>query len=164
MSIDLFIVRHGIAHDADPGEWPDDDERPLTQEGIQQFRKAARGLRNIAGAVDVVFSSPLVRAMQTADILAESAGWPEAQELKQLRSEVPTATLIEGLREVLKDGTAVALVGHEPQLRGLVADLCGAKTELKKGGVARIEVITPAKGAGTLRWLLTPKVLRAARG
>ena len=163
MSVDLFIVRHGIAHDPDPSEWPDDDARPLTQSGIDRFEKAARGLGKISGKVDLLFTSSLVRAVQTAEILTDKADWPQAEELKQLRPETAPITLLEALRDTAGDNSSVGIVGHEPQLSGLIEALCGARVNLKKGGVARVDAVVLTGGGGTLRWLVTQKILRSAK-
>ncbi|MHB8510586.1 MAG: phosphohistidine phosphatase SixA [Actinomycetota bacterium] len=159
MSIDLYVVRHGIAHDADPGEWPDDDERPLTKDGIASFKRAASALSK--KKIDKLFTSPLVRSEQTAKILTTEAGWPHAEELKDLRPEMPATTVVQALKSITSDGMAVGIVGHEPQLSGVIQELTGARVDLRKGGVARIEVRTLAKGGGVLRWLVTQKILRS---
>src|SRR6185503_19145857 len=66
---ELYLVRHAIA--AERGEeWPDDTKRPLTERGIQRFREAAAGLKGLEVRIDEIFTSPLVRAKQTADLLA----------------------------------------------------------------------------------------------
>jgi phosphohistidine phosphatase len=70
----LYLVRHGVAFDADPTQWPDDRDRPLTPDGEKKFREVAAGLATLAPTVDVVLSSPLVRAWQTAQILQTRAG------------------------------------------------------------------------------------------
>jgi phosphohistidine phosphatase len=66
---ELYLVRHAIA--ADRGsEWPDDNKRPLTERGINRFKEAVKGLRHLDVQIDEIFTSPLVRARQTADLLA----------------------------------------------------------------------------------------------
>ena len=66
---ELYLVRHGLAEERGDA-WPDDTKRPLTDEGISRMRKGARGLARLGLSVEVVLTSPLVRARQTAEILA----------------------------------------------------------------------------------------------
>ena len=67
----LYLIRHATAFDPDPVKWADDRQRPLTDEGAEKFRQAAKKLKRIAPEVDAVLSSSLVRAWQTAKILEE---------------------------------------------------------------------------------------------
>ena len=84
---ELYLVRHGLAEER--GEkWPDDTKRPLTEEGIVRMRKAARGLARLGVAVDVVLTSPLVRARQTADIVAAGIDQPARRD-KPLAAAAP---------------------------------------------------------------------------
>lgn len=162
---ELLIIRHAIAHERDPSSWPNDDERPLTKQGIDRFHRAARGLRRIADAPDELLCSPLVRARQTAAILEEKAGFPAPIELQALRPGADVAATIRALQE--RAAARIALVGHEPDLSQLIAVLLGGlavrvAVEMKKGAVAQLAFaarIDP--GAGTLRALLPPRVLRA---
>jgi len=78
---ELLIVRHAIAHERDASLWPNDEERPLTKEGIDKFRQAARGLERVVDAPEELLCSPLTRARQTAAILEEKAAFPRAIEL-----------------------------------------------------------------------------------
>jgi len=146
----VYVVRHAIAEDRDADRWPDDALRPLSAEGERRFRRAARGLREIAPAVDAVLSSPYVRAWRTAEILYEEAGWPAPERCDRLEAwRQPDDAL-----DVLPRTGSVALVGHEPAMSGLVALLVGAdlRLDFKKGGVALVE-------DGALRWYATPKIL-----
>ena len=158
----LYLVRHGIA--AEGGEaWPDDTKRPLTSKGIARFRQVARGLREIGVEVEVVLSSPLVRAKQTAELLIDGLKpAPSLTVLSALSPGVPPSQLAEALQSHRK-AEALALVGHEPGLGEFGAWLVGAKTPLalKKGGVCRIDCSVPTgPGAGQLVWLAPPKMLR----
>ena len=74
--MELYLVRHAIAGKPDAASWPDDSERPLTEEGITRFRPAARGLATLVPDVERVLSSPWTRAWQTAEILQEENDWP----------------------------------------------------------------------------------------
>src|ERR1051326_8942155 len=94
----LWIVRHGVAYEHDPTRWPDDADRPLTAEGKRSFAAAARGLKRIASKPDLVLTSPCVRAVQTAEILAEYAGWPAARHATELVPDADPAAALKLLR------------------------------------------------------------------
>ena len=161
--LDLFIVRHAIAYEHDPLRWPDDAERPLTMEGEVSFRKAVRGLAKLTDPPSVVLASPYVRAWRTAEILTEEAGWPAPEPFKALEANRDAQGVLDELNDVQSD-PSIALVGHEPMLSELISMLVGgANVELKKGAVARLNAHALTRGGATLRWLLPPKVLRAAR-
>jgi phosphohistidine phosphatase len=164
--VELYIVRHALAESRDATKWPDDRERPLTEEGAARFRKAAKGLAGFATTPDRVVSSPLARAWQTAEILSEEAGWPPPQELRALE---PDRTA-EDIRTALQShaGVAtVAVVGHEPNLSELASHLlCGSPDgiaiDLKKGSVMSLDTGPfPGPGASTLLWSVPPRALRA---
>ena len=163
--LELYLIRHGIA--ADRGrEWPDDSKRPLTPIGIARLRKAARGLNAIGVVFDQIVTSPLVRARQTADVFSEElkSKPPVVTSDALAPAGTPAAVIQEIAKHVRK--ARLALVGHEPNLGELAAQLIGAKVpiEFKKGAVCRIDFdVLPPKGTGALRWLLTPKVMRRLR-
>jgi phosphohistidine phosphatase len=163
--VDLYLVRHAVAYERDPARWPDDSRRPLTEEGERRFRAACRGLRAVAPDVALVLSSGCVRAWRTAELLHEEAGWPAPVECPALESGHEPPDVLEALRPHAVE--SVALVGHEPDLSALAAYLlCGPgappMVEMKKGGVALLSFPSrPRAGEGTLRWLLTPRLLRA---
>jgi phosphohistidine phosphatase len=165
--VDLYIVRHAAAYGRDPDRWPDDSKRPLTPEGEEKFRLAARGLARMASRPDVVLSSPYERAWQTALILSELDSWPAPQPSPMLEPTLPpqkAALALDGYTRT------VAVVGHRPGLHELAAYLLTGKGDgleigLEKGGVACIRFDGAVEsGAGELRWLLTPKVLHALAG
>ncbi|MGH3147188.1 MAG: SixA phosphatase family protein, partial [Rubrobacter sp.] len=139
--------------------------RPLTPGGEEDFRGAAFGLGRVAPEVDVLLGSPHARAWRTAEILAEQAGWPAPEEFPALEPEIPPQKVLLAL-ETHAGAGSVALVGHRPGLHELAVylltgDAGGADMKIKKGGVVCIEFQdVPRPGAGKLRWLFTPKVLR----
>lgn len=165
--MDLLIVRHAIAFERNPRRWPDDRARPLTPEGARRARRAARGLKRITDCPKQVLTSPLARARQTAAILTECAGWPEALECAALSPETSAETLLGTLPA--QPDELIALVGHQPGLGRLIAlVLPGAgrpqAIELKKCGVVLLSFDGIARaGRARLRWLLAPGVLRAVR-
>jgi phosphohistidine phosphatase len=147
----VYVVRHAIAEERDAERWPDDAKRPLTKKGEESFREAARGLRTIAPAVEVMLSSPYVRAWRTAEILQEEAGWPAPERCDALEADRSPSDAL----DVVRGRATVAAVGHEPLLSGLVSLLLGTSIaiDFKKGGVVLVE-------DGVLRWYATPKILR----
>lgn len=165
--MDLLIVRHGPAGTredfATTGQ--SDDLRPLTPAGVRQFTKATRGLGRIIEHVDVLATSPLVRARQTADILAAHFGVPVG-ETDVLQPDAPYTKFASWIKKSAH-ADRVVIVGHEPHLSGLAAWLIGdtaARLELKKGGVCLVRFDRLAqRGAGTLRWLMPPDILRLLR-
>jgi phosphohistidine phosphatase len=167
--VDLYLVRHAIAFDADPAQWPDDSLRPLTPEGEKRFRRAARGLREIAASVDVVLSSPWIRAWRTAELLEKEAKWPTPFVCEALESGRAPAEVLQALQP-FASSDSVALVGHEPSLHELASYLLTADTnhvqlEFRKGAVAALQVdVGMRPGAARLLWLAPPRILRALDG
>jgi phosphohistidine phosphatase len=164
--VDLYLVRHAIAFGRDDDQWPDDSARPLSPEGEALFEQAARGLGRVASSVDLVLSSPFVRAWRTAEILQSAAGWPAPEESAALEAGRPTKDVMAALDQHA-ELQAVALVGHEPDLSELASYLLsgsgeGLLLEMKKGGVGCLRVDDLAsRGSASLKWWLTPKILRA---
>ena len=109
-------------------------------------------------------SSPYTRAWRTAEILAEQAGWPAPESFPALEPDVPPKKVVLALETYAEK--SIALTGHRPCLHELAVylltgDAAGADMKIKKGGVVCIEFDdAPEAGAGTLRWLFTPRVLR----
>jgi phosphohistidine phosphatase len=158
----VLLVRHAAATDRDPARWPNDEIRPLTDKGAQQFGAAARGLAWHAPKPKLVLSSPLVRARQTAAILSKVAGWPAAAKGAALAPDSDPAAVFGELAKLDGDATA-AMVGHEPDLGSFVS-LCvgGGAFAFKKGGAALVEFDDdPEPGEGALRWFMPPKLLRS---
>lgn len=164
--MNLILVRHARAEGRDPHHWPDDRERPLTSEGAGRFRAAARGLARIVPPVACLWASPYRRAWQTAEILHQEAGWPEATACSALEPGAGPDAVLARLRAAAASGD-VALVGHEPDLGLLLARLLigrthGAPFALKKGAAVGLRFeVTARSRAATLLWFLPPAVLRA---
>ncbi|PYR91132.1 MAG: phosphohistidine phosphatase SixA [Acidobacteria bacterium] len=161
--LELYLVRHGVAEDRGE-DWPDDSKRPLTSSGITKLRKEARGLVALGVTFDQIITSPLVRTRQTADVIAEilKSKPPVAASDALAPAGTPAAVIQEIGRHARKE--RIALVGHEPNLGELAAQLIGAKAplEFKKGGVCRIDFeVLPPKGVGALRWFAMPRMLRS---
>jgi phosphohistidine phosphatase len=160
----LYIVRHAIAAPhGSPGV--SEDDRPLTPEGFKKMEEAAAGLKRLGVNPDIVLSSPLPRARQTAEIV-----------LKVLKSKSPLETIpslepggkrsdVYKVIRAHKEAEAITLVGHQPSLGEIAGEIAwgsaGCYIELKKGGACAIEIedLSPLP-RGTLLWLLTPSILR----
>lgn len=155
---ELFLIRHAIAHPARPGQ--PDAERALTEEGRARMLEVARGLIALGIEFDELAHSPLLRAVETAEVLAELAGG--RTRVDPGLAEPPGAALLERIA-----AERVCLVGHEPWMSALLALLLGAPSAvaalgLKKGGLAWLEG-EPIPGGMRLRAFLPPRVTRRIR-
>ena len=155
----LFLLRHGIAEDRRAGGT--DFDRALTAEGRAQLARVARGLRRLKVAPAAILSSPLVRARQTAEIVAPVLG-RDVEIVDQLAAGVRFEEMLHVIED-RDDAGSLMLVGHEPDLSTAAALLVGAPEDalvLKKVGLIRVDLHgPPAAGSGQLRWLLTPSQL-----
>lgn len=166
----ILIVRHAIAVDrAEPAHADQPDEaRPLTPKGRRRMRRAARGLHRLLPDLDVLATSPLVRARQTAELLGRAYGLHDAP--ATVAALVPDTPLAE-VRDWLNaqdGGATIALVGHEPQLSRLIAWLIADReqpfTELTRGGACLLECDAPiVEGTARMAWLLRAGQLRRLR-
>lgn len=160
--VHIVLVRHAIAEERGAA-WPDDDERPLSRDGIRKWKRAARGLVGLLPSVDVLLTSPLVRAVQTAEIIAKAASpSPRLQLFEALRPETRPGTMITALRAAAPKGTVI-LVGHEPMLSELASQLLHLQgpLEFRKGGA--MSLVTQGlgtRGPARLEWFVPPRVLR----
>ena len=160
----LYIIRHGIA--AAPAHLPD-AMRPLSAEGQRKFRLAVKGLIRLKPEIDLILFSPLLRARQTAEILAEALEEVSQRPIHLEKADclAPPGRLdacMQQLTELKKAAVGVAVVGHEPVLSDWIGQICfnePGRCELKKGGIALLELETFA-GRGKLKFLLTPGALR----
>jgi phosphohistidine phosphatase len=162
----LLVIRHAIAEDRDRWAFSGhpDTERPLTAEGKKKMRRGAAGLRTLVPALDTLASSPLVRAMDTAKIVAREYGGMDVETVGELAPDRTTDDLLPWLRSRDPDACA-AVVGHEPSLGFLVGWLLTGRhesfVELKKGAACLLEFDDPpAPGNATLLWALAPAQLR----
>jgi phosphohistidine phosphatase len=167
--IHLYLVRHGIAADAAPG-FPD-HARPLTAEGRARFRRLARAFARLGEPLDLVFTSPLVRAVQTAELLAGAIGRDDVGVLEQLEPQIPAAELFAEVGRRATDGQSVALVGHDPQMSAAVALAAGLapresmNIDFRKGSIVRIDVkALPKTQPAQPRWWMKPKRRELVKG
>jgi len=161
----LCLMRHGPAGQRGSlGPEADDGLRPLTPEGREKVERAALGLRKLVGRVDWIVTSPLVRARETAEMVAELfPGIP----LNDCAALAPGGSAEEVVAFLGRKSarTQVLLVGHEPSLGHMAGRLLGlgarANLSLKKGGSCLIEFTEfPPEGPGELMWWVTPRILR----
>jgi phosphohistidine phosphatase len=155
----LFLLRHGLAEEGHAGLA--DFDRALTAGGRAALVPIARGLHRLKVAPDALLSSPLVRARQTAEIVAPILGRQVA-----IADQLASGAGLEQIVEVIEQSNApgsLMLVGHEPDFSTAAALLVGAPAgslQLKKAGLIRIDLFgSPRPGSGRLRWLLTPRHL-----
>jgi phosphohistidine phosphatase len=156
-SLTLHLLRHAHAGDSTTWSGPD-EERPLTKRGRHQAERLGRFLAKNAIRPDAIVSSPKVRALQTAEIVADTLDLPVRVDLR-LGDGYDLVAL-----GAIATGTGVAapmLVGHDPDLSFALAALCrGDGLTMRKGALATIDVRLPfVPGAGTLRWLIPPELL-----
>ena len=160
----VYLLRHAIAAERGSAAYADDD-RPLTEEGKAKMSKAAKGLATLIGDIDVILTSPLIRAHDTARIAGRAL---RAENKVQVCKELSAGNSLKNLMTYLakfRSLNAIMLVGHEPDLGFIASHLLGSDgsiIEFKKGSLCCIEVSTlPPRTKGTLIWHLQPKHLRA---
>jgi len=165
----LLVIRHGVAGDRDEFAFTGrpDSERPLTKEGRAKMKRAAAGLGLIVDELNLVATSPEVRAVQTAEIVADAFGGMELTIVDELAPERAPDDLLPWLRSHEHD-TTLAVVGHGPHVGFLVGWLLTGRHEsffeMKKGAAAMLEFEDPpAPGAARLLWALAPSHLRKLR-
>jgi len=158
----LYFLRHGKAGHHRAGD-PTDDERELTENGVAELRAAAPLWRRLNLRPDLVISSPLPRALQTANLLLEGVGLAREPVLDdRLRPGAEWADMARAMTAD-RDARRVMFVGHEPDLSMAAELLTGARViRLRKGGLACVEFPgIPEPGAGELAWLLDPDLYTA---
>ena len=160
MARQLWLLRHA---EAEPHGTRSDAERRLTVRGEAQARAAGAALARLDPGFDAVLFSPKVRARQTAELAAE--GWEDAQRERlqahpSLAGGFGAGEALSELRGLAADGRLL-LVGHEPDLSGVIGELTGARVDMKKGGVAvvRLEGV-----GGELVVLMRPRELALIAG
>lgn len=162
--MNLYIVRHAIAVERGTPGYEDDSARPLTDAGRKKMRKIAKGLERLGVALDVILTSPYVRARDTAKILAERFDMMDRVFFSE--NLIPPGNFEELVFEIHEkyDLANVALVGHEPMLSNFTSWLTTGDTDvrmtLKKGGVAYLTSDSLYQdGRASLEWLLAPSLL-----
>ena len=168
--MELILFRHGIAMESPEAaeKGISEFERPLTGEGVEKTERAVMGLDLIIDRLDLIATSPLTRARQTADILAAAFRSAKRAETASLTPGTPPEKLCQFLIQQqarFPEARAFAVVGHEPHLSRWAGWALTGKNQsylaLKKAGACAIEFGSEIdSGAGTLLWLLTSRQLR----
>ncbi len=161
--MDLYVLRHGVAEDRSSAGYSDDGERPLTERGTRRMVRQVRGLRSLGVSIDVVVTSPLVRAVQTAEIVHE--GLRMTNRLVTSNALAPGGSrsqLIKQLAMGYSSTDDVMVVGHEPSLSSLISVLTTGDPEpvvrLRKGALCKLRLPAPRYGrCGWIEWAMTPR-------
>ncbi len=155
----ICFLRHG---EADWPEWDKpDDERPLTKSGRKEMKRVAKFLRRLKFCPKAIFTSPLPRARQTAEIAAK-----RLDREVQIEPELAHGFNLERLQRIVNRAAGarcIAVVGHEPEFSAMIKELTGGQVKLAKAGIALVEV-DDACTSGELLWLFPPRLAKAARG
>jgi len=159
--MELYLLRH--AHAGDPAKWTGDDAvRPLSARGRAQCERLGSFLASIGFRPDAIVSSPLARALETAELVAGSLGAAVT-----LDDRLGIGFDMAALGDLVRDSgawTRLVVVGHDPDFSELLAELTGAPSiPMRKATLARVDLEPPpTPGAGTLRWLVPPDLLERA--
>ncbi len=152
--MDIYFLRHGEA------DWPNwekpDDERPLTKRGKKEMREVAKFLKRVGAEPDLIVTSPLPRASQTADIAAEHLD-VKCRKDKLLEPGFGRKELERILKKYPAE--SVMIVGHEPDFSHTIEQLTGGSVKLSKAGVALVELDRSWRN-GRLLWLMPPKIAK----
>jgi phosphohistidine phosphatase len=163
--LDLFILRHGYAGNrlSDPIK---DTKRQLTISGKKEVGEIAKSLKKLGVKFNLIYSSPLARAFQTAKIIAkENKFTKQIEQSEELKPNGSKDFLYNKLSKLNID-SVILIVGHEPYLSGMVNDIISNNKNsiniiLKKAGLSRIKITSTVPTLkGELRWLLTPRILK----
>jgi phosphohistidine phosphatase len=160
--LQLFLLRHADA--GDPAAWAGDDAaRPLSEKGIRQSERLGAFLAEVGVRPDAIISSPKVRALRTAEIVAESLGIGVRIDERLGGGCDPEA--VDAILLAAGGPRRAVIVGHDPDFSELLGFLAGTDAvSMKKGAFARLDVRGPvAGGSGTLRWLVPPDLLDPER-
>lgn len=155
--MDVYLLRHG---DAGPHWSEHDDQRPLTPEGITRIKRQAATLRSWGIKVDMLISSPYVRARQTADVIAKAFDVTAIEDAR-----LSAGCILRDVLALLHEHTAskhIWLTGHEPDLSTIASGLIrGGQIKMAKGGLARVHITSLQPANGELIWHLTPQTMGA---
>jgi phosphohistidine phosphatase len=164
--MELFVIRHAIAELIGKENEFSDEKRVLTVEGRNRMREVVKGLVKLGVELDLIITSPLARAVQTAEIVATGVGLSK-KEIKQSGNLAPGASAEHLFAEIKSYAVeAIALIGHQPDLGGLIARIIQSSRgtlsiQLKKGSVCFLNVTeTVPTLRGDMVWMLTPRQLR----
>ena len=159
--MNLFFLRHAKACPRGPKYRPD-SKRPLTREGEKAMRQAAAGIQALGLSFDLILASPYLRALRTAEILAEAYDSKKLFVTRHLAADADPRDVVAEILENFGTLENIVLVGHEPFLSGLISRLLtgkpGMKIDFKKAALCKLSVEDLRFGdCATLCWLLSPR-------
>ena len=163
--MELYLLRHAPAVDRGTPGCGDDSQRPLTPEGRRRMKRGAKGMKALGLSFDRIFSSPWLRARDTAEIVARELKLERRLKFsRHLTAEGDPKLLIAQVARLRGAPRRLLLVGHEPYLSSLAGILLGGQQRvgiaLKKGGLCRLDTGKLALGRrAKLKWLLTLRQL-----
>jgi phosphohistidine phosphatase len=162
--MELYVLRHAIALSCAEAGVSQDAERPLSAEGKEKMKRIAAAMKRLGIEMDLILSSPFVRARDTALMAHDGIGLSNCLEFSDaLASGQDTRMVLTELRERFQKKERIMVVGHEPDLSlliGKVTSMGRLQVEMKKAGLAKIDITqTNPEIRGTLEFLLTPKVM-----
>ena len=161
----LYILRHAKAE----RDGASDQERALRRRGRRAAATIGRFLTRIGEEPELVLSSGAVRARETAELAHEAGGWRAPLEIRPGIYGAGAESLIALVSEVEDSIERLLVVGHQPALSLLIADLCGgSEPAFPTAALARVDLecerwSTLRAGAGTLQWLITPELIEPGR-
>ena len=162
--MDIFILRHGDAN-TDSKKITDDSKRALTEAGIKEIENVAGLFAEFDVEISHIFTSPLRRTRQTAEIILKNQKKTKLNELAELK---PEGAPSEALKKIIRQtGSTILIIGHNPLLVDIINHITNTEKQttdglaLKTGGLAKIRVtVLEPQLRGHLEWLLTPKLIR----
>ena len=159
--MELYLLRHGVAGQRGDPRYLNDADRPLTKKGRKKMRAQLTGLEAFNVRPNVVVTSPLARALQTAEVIVEGLGLTDRLVVDNRLAPGATVTGVIEILSKYQDHAQVMLVGHEPDFSQIAAELSGGSGDiwLRKGGLIRVDLDSITGRHGVLRWLLEPKHL-----
>lgn len=149
----LYIMRHGYAEE---GLGKTDSQRELNTKGLMRVKTAAKLLKNLGINPTHIYSSPRVRAYQTAEIVAQALG--KVVEIEDAVNFDFDHNAVKQLAQNEDVYAELMFVGHNPSMTEVIQDITGANIIMKPGGLARIDIYDQPRMLGQLSWLIAPKV------
>lgn len=167
--MELFVLRHAIATVRGEEGLSHDSDRPLTEKGIAKLRRVTRGMRTLGLSFDLILTSPYLRALQTAEGVAEAMGAGKTLErTPHLAPDGDPRALIDLVRSRTGTNARILVVGHEPYLSQLISVLASGEEHtgiaMKKAGLCKLAIRTLRYGrCASIEWLLPPAHLARIR-
>jgi len=160
--MELYLLRHAIAVSRENAGFPRDSDRPLTAKGTAKLQGVVRGMKALGLSFDVILTSPYLRALQTAEIVADALGVSKKVEpTEHLTPNGNPRALIKLIASRSAARASILVVGHEPSLSQLISVLVAGDDRtvltMKKAGLCKLAIQAPRYGrCANLEWLLTP--------